>query len=255
MDNVLLSTEGVSARYNENEVLHKVSVSFKGSKITAVIGPNGSGKSTLLKTLIGLVPKTEGMIIFEGVSLDKLSASAVARKIAYLPQIKSIPDLSVRTMVLHGRFSHLSYPRRYRSEDIKAAEEALRTVGIEDLAEKKVASLSGGTVQLVFLAMALAQNSPVILMDEPASFLDIAHQIKLMELCKTLARDGKAIIMVMHDIPMTLKYADEIAVISEGRIAVTGTPLRVFESGILDKVFGVTVKYTDTESGRIYFCE
>ncbi len=255
MDNVLLSAEEVSARYNENEVLHKVSVSFKGGKITAVIGPNGSGKSTLLKTLIGFVPKAEGIIISEGVSLDKLSASAVARKIAYLPQIKSIPELSVRTMVLHGRFSHLSYPRRYRSEDIKAAEEALKTVGIEDLADKKVASLSGGTVQLVFLAMALAQNSPVILMDEPASFLDIAHQIKLMEMCKALARDGKAVVIVMHDIPMTLKYADEIAVMSEGRIAVTGTPLRVFESGILDKVFGVTVKYTDTESGRIYFCE
>lgn len=255
MDNVLLSAEGVSARYNEGEVLHKVSLSFKGGKITAVIGPNGSGKSTLLKTLIGLVPKTEGIIISEGVSLDKLSASAIARKIAYLPQIKSIPELSVRTMVLHGRFSHLSYPRRYRMEDIKAVEEALKTVGIEDLADKNVSSLSGGTVQLVFLAMALAQSSPVILMDEPTSFLDIAHQIKLMELCKALVRDGKAIVTVMHDIPMTLKYADEVAVMWEGRIAVTGTPLQVYESGILDKVFGVRVKYTDAESGRIYFCE
>lgn len=255
MDNVLLSAEGVSARYNEREVLHKVSLSLRGGKITAIIGPNGSGKSTLLKTLIGLVPKTEGVIISDGVSIDKLSASAIARKIAYLPQIKSIPELSVKTMVLHGRFSHLSYPRRYRREDIKAVEEALKIVGIEDLAEKKVSSLSGGTVQLVFLAMALAQSSPVILMDEPTSFLDIAHQIKLMELCKALAHDGKAIVTVMHDIPMTLKYADEIAVMWEGGIAVTGTPLQVYESGILDKVFGVRVKYTDTESGRIYFCE
>ena len=255
MDNVLLSAEGVSARYNEREVLHKVSLSFKSGRITAIIGPNGSGKSTLLKTLIGLVPKTEGDIISDGVSLDKLSASAIARKIAYLPQIKSIPELSVMTMVLHGRFSHLSYPRRYRREDIKAVEEALKTAGIWELADKKVSSLSGGTVQLVFLAMALAQSSPVILMDEPASFLDIAHQIKLMELCKALAREGKAIVMVAHDIPMTLKYADEIAVMREGSIAACGTPLQVFESGILDRVFGVRVRYTDTEGGRIYFCE
>lgn len=255
MDNVLLSAEGVSARYNEREVLHNVSLGFKGGKITAIIGPNGSGKSTLLKTLIRLVPKTEGTVISEGVSLDKLSASAVARKIAYLPQMKSIPDLTVRTMVLHGRFSHLSYPRRYRKEDIRAVEEALKTIGIYDLADKNVSTLSGGTVQLVFLAMALAQSSPVILMDEPTSFLDIAHQIKLMELCRVLAADGKAVVAVLHDIPMALKYADEIAVMSEGRIAVTGTPLRVYESGVLDKVFEVRVKYTDTESGRVYFCE
>ena len=255
MDNVLLSAEGVSARYNERKVLHNVSLGFKGGKITAIIGPNGSGKSTLLKTLIGLVPKTEGTVISEGVSLDKLSASAAARKIAYLPQIKSIPDLTVRTMVLHGRFSHLSYPRRYRKEDIQAVEEALKTIGIYDLADKNVSTLSGGTVQLVFLAMALAQSSPVILMDEPTSFLDIAHQIKLMELCRVLAADGKAVVAVLHDIPMALKYADEIAVMSEGRIAVTGTPLRVYESGALDKVFEVRVKYTDTESGRVYFCE
>lgn len=255
MDKVLLSAKDISARYNEKEVLHKASVSFKSGKITALIGPNGSGKSTFLKTLIGLVPKTEGAVIFDGVSLDKLSASQTARKIAYLPQIKSIPELWVRTMVLHGRFSHLSYPRRYRNEDIKAAEKAMRTVGIGDLADKSVASLSGGTVQLVFLAMALAQDSPVILMDEPASFLDIGHQIKLMELCGALACDGKAIVMVMHDIPMTLKYAHEIAVMREGSIAVTGTPAEVFESGVLDKVFGVRVRYADTENGRVYFCE
>ena len=255
MDNVLLSAEGVLVRYNENEVLHKVSASFRGGRITAVIGPNGSGKSTFLKTLIGLVPKTEGVILSGGVSIDKLSASQIARKIAYLPQIKNIPDLSARTMVLHGRFSHLSYPRRYRSEDIRAAEEALRTVGIEEIADKSVSSLSGGTVQLIFLAMALAQDSPVILMDEPASFLDIAHQIKLMELCSSLADKGKAVVMVMHDIPMTLKYAHEIVILSKGRIAAAGTSLQVYESGVLDKVFGVRVNHVDTERGRVYFCE
>ncbi|MDE7280444.1 MAG: ABC transporter ATP-binding protein, partial [Ruminiclostridium sp.] len=163
--------------------------------------------------------------------------------------------LSVKAMVLHGRFSHLSYPRCYRNEDIRAAEKAMRTVGIQDLADKSVTSLSGGTVQLVFLAMALAQDSPVILMDEPASFLDIGHQIRLMELCKTLADDGKAVVMVLHDIPLTLKYAHEIAVMQEGSIAVTGTPAEVFESGALDKVFGVRVRYADTENGGVYFCE
>ena len=112
MDNILLSAKGISSCYNGREALHKVSTDINGGKVTAVIGPNGSGKSTLLKTLIGIVPKKEGEIYSEGKSTDSMSSLEIARRIAYLPQMKSIPDLTVRTMVLHGRFSHLSYPRR-----------------------------------------------------------------------------------------------------------------------------------------------
>lgn len=174
MDNILLSAKGISSCYNGREVLHKVSTDINGGKVTAVIGPNGSGKSTLIKTLIGIVPKKEGEIYSEGKSTDSMSSLEIARRIAYLPQMKSIPDLTVRTMVLHGRFSHLSYPRRYRKEDLESVEKAMEITGITEYAEKNVSSLSGGTVQLVFLAMALAQSSPVILMDEPTSFLDIS---------------------------------------------------------------------------------
>lgn len=255
MDNVLLAAEGISASYGGKEVLHNVSVSFKSGKITAIIGPNGSGKSTLLKAMIGLVNKTEGRVVSEGVPADKLSAAEIARRIAYLPQIKSIPDLTVRKMVLHGRFSHLSYPRRYRKEDIMAVEEAMEIIGISDLADKNVSSLSGGTVQLVFLAMALAQSSPVILADEPTSFLDISHQLRFMNICRSLTEKGKAVAAVLHDIPMALKYADDVAVMSEGKVTAAGSPLQIYESGAADRVFGVKVKYFETENGRIYYCE
>lgn len=252
---VLLSADGVSACYNGRKVLHKVSVVFKRGRVTAIAGPNGSGKSTLLKTLTGIVPKKEGKIYVGEILSDKLSSLEKARHIAYLPQLKNIPDLTVKTMVLHGRFSHLSYPRRYRKEDLAAVDKALETTGLTEYAEKNVSSLSGGTVQLVFLAMALAQSTEVILLDEPTSFLDISHQIKLMELCRSLAADGKAIAAVMHDIPLTLKYADELIVMKDGCVAASGTADEVYKSGILNDVFNVKIKEVKTETGKIYYCE
>lgn len=255
MDNILLSAKGISSCYNGREVLHKVSADINGGKVTAIIGPNGSGKSTLLKTLIGIVPKKEGEIFSEGKSTDNMSSLEIARRIAYLPQMKSVPDLTVRTMVLHGRFSHLSYPRRYRKEDLESVEKAMEITGITEYAEKNVSSLSGGTVQLVFLAMALAQSSPVILMDEPTSFLDISHQIKLMKLCRGLASEGRAIAAVLHDIPLALKYADNMIVMSNGKIVLYGTTSDVYKSGVLNRVFNVEVKEAAAETGIIYYCE
>ncbi len=249
MDNILLSAKGISSCYNGREVLHKVSTDINGGKVTAVIGPNGSGKSTLIKTLIGIVPKKEGEIYSEGKSTE------IARRIAYLPQMKSIPDLTVRTMVLHGRFSHLSYPRRYRKEDLESVEKAMEITGITEYAEKNVSSLSGGTVQLVFLAMALAQSSPVILMDEPTSFLDISHQIKLMKLCRGIVSEGRAVAAVLHDIPLALKYADNMIVMSNGKIVLYGTTSDVYKSGVLNRVFNVEVKEAAAETGIIYYCE
>lgn len=255
MDNILLSAKEISSCYNGREVLHKVSADINGGKVTAIIGPNGSGKSTLLKTLIGIVPKKEGEIFSEGKSTDSMSSLEIARRIAYLPQMKSVPDLTVRTMVLHGRFSHLSYPRRYRKEDLESVEKAIEITGITEYAEKNVSSLSGGTVQLVFLAMALAQSSPVILMDEPTSFLDISHQIKLMKLCRGIVSEGRAVAAVLHDIPLALKYADNMIVMSNGKIVLYGTTSDVYKSGVLNRVFNVEVKEAAAETGIIYYCE
>lgn len=255
MDNILLSAKGISSCYNGREVLHKVSADINGGKVTAIIGPNGSGKSTLLKTLIGIVPKKDGEIFSEGKSTDSMSSLEIARQIAYLPQMKSVPDLTVRTMVLHGRFSHLSYPRRYRKEDLESVEKAMEITGITEYAEKNVSSLSGGTVQLVFLAMALAQSSPVILMDEPTSFLDISHQIKLMKLCRGIVSEGRAVAAVLHDIPLALKYADNMIVMSNGKIVLYGTTSDVYKSGVLNRVFNVEVKEAAAETGIIYYCE
>ena len=255
MDNILLSARSVSSCYNGREVLHKVSADFGGGRISVIIGPNGSGKSTLLKTLIGIVPKKEGEIFSEGRNTDNMSSLEIARRIAYLPQIKSIPDITVRTMVLHGRFSHLSYPRRYRKEDVEIVERAMEITGVSEYADKNVSALSGGMIQLVFLAMALAQSSQAILMDEPTTFLDISHQVNLMRLCRKLADEGKAVIAVLHDIPLALKYADDIIVISDGKAVMSDTASNVYKSGVLNSVFNIEIKKAVTETGVIYYCE
>ena len=250
----LLSVKDLCAGYGRREILHGLSLSFLGGQITVLAGPNGCGKSTLLKTLTGLVPKGSGSVLIGGRPMEQLPASARARQVAYLPQHKRIPDMTVMTMVLHGRFAHLSYPRRYREEDRKAARKAMCLAGISGLEDRRLSELSGGMQQRVFLALTLAQDAPVILLDEPTSFLDISHQLQLMELCRSLADGGRAVVMVLHDLPAALKYADEIAVLSEGKLAAVGTPASVYESGILDQVFGVKVKRIQGAEGILYDC-
>ena len=250
---VLLSTERLCAGYGDKIVLQDLSIAFESGKITALAGPNGCGKSTLLKALVGLVARRSGNILIGGDPIERLSAAARAKQVAYLPQNKKIPDLTVMTMVLHGRFAHLSYPRRYREQDMEIAREAMRMTGLLGMEDMLLSRLSGGTQQRVFLAMALAQDAPAILMDEPTSFLDISYQIQLMELCRSLAEDGRAIVMVLHDLPAAMKYADRLAVLAEGGIAADGTPEEVYESGVLDRVFGVRLKRVAGEGEMVYY--
>lgn len=254
MDNgIPLRVDNVSVGYGGREVLHNISADFRAGKITVITGPNGCGKSTLLKSVIGLIPIRKGSVYALEENTKNLSAVQLARRIAYLPQTKNIPDLTVMTLTLHGRFSHLGYPRRYRKEDIAAAEEALKITELSALADEPLSRLSGGTQQRAFLAMALAQGSPVLLMDEPTTFLDLSFQIKLMKLCRKLADEGKAVVTVLHDLPAALKYADEIFVMSDGNIAAHGTPEEVYGSGILNEVFDTVIKRVDSPDGAVYY--
>ena len=163
-------------------VLQGVDLAFAPGQVLALIGPNGSGKSTLLRAALGLVPCLGGEVLYDGVPLRRLSARQVAQKAAFLSQSRAVPNLSAQRMVLHGRFPHLSYPRHYREEDRRIVRQALAAVDAADLAARPVTELSGGQRQKVYLAMAIAQQTPSILMDEPTTFLDIAHQLGVMEL-------------------------------------------------------------------------
>lgn len=248
----MIELKEISAGYGEKQVLHGVSMKFEPGKITALIGPNGCGKSTLLKTLVRILSHTSGEILIDGVPAEKLSSRELARKVAYLPQSKKAPDISVLRMVLHGRFAYLNYPRKYRPEDLKIAQKALAWAGLEDKAEELVSRLSGGMQQKVYIAMALAQDADTILMDEPTTYLDVAHQLRLMEMAQSLAAEGKAVVMVLHDLSQALRTADEVIVLKDGRVLQAGTPEEVYVSGNLKKAFGVQIERVRTKSGWHY---
>lgn len=250
----MIELKNVCAGYDGKTVLHHVNVTFEPGKITVLVGPNGCGKSTLLKSLVRINPHSSGEILIGGVSIQKMDQKQLARNVAYLAQNKKAPDISVMKMVLHGRFAHLSYPRKYRQKDIEIAKNALKWAGMEAESEKIVSKLSGGMQQKVYIAMALAQDADTILMDEPTTYLDVVHQLRLMEMARQLAKAGKAVVMVLHDLTQALQIADQVVVLKEGKIIAQGTSDEIYESGSLQRAFGVEVERVHTKSGWHYLC-
>lgn len=249
----MVELRNLSAGYGDGEVLHNISLTFPTGCVSVIVGPNGCGKSTLLKSMIGLIPHISGEILVDGMETSKLRSGELAQKIAYLPQNRRTPDMTAEQLVLHGRFPYLNYPRRYRQEDRRAARAALEALDILDIAKTPLPRLSGGTQQKCYIAMALAQNSPTILMDEPLSFLDISHQLRLLALARELAAQGKAPVLVLHDLALALRFAHRILVMDQGRIRETGTPEEILQSGALEEVFGVKVHQVNTPQGNQFF--
>lgn len=240
--------------YGEAPVLSDISLTFPTGQVTGVLGPNGCGKSTLLKAALGLIPIQGGQVLLDGQDLHTLSPRDVAQRAAYLAQSRSVPSITARRMVLHGRFPYLSYPRRYRPEDYQMADQALQWADASDLSGRAMDRLSGGQRQKVYLAMALAQDTQTIFMDEPTTFLDISHQLEVMALARRLANLGRAVVLVLHDLDLALRGCDRIALLSGGTLRALGSPEEVFTSGVLDEVFRVRVGRMHTEEGWQYYC-
>ena len=250
----MLEIRNFSAGYEGKPVLQDISLSIPRGAVTVIVGPNGCGKSTLLKALAGILPAA-GSAALDGRELSTLDRRELAKVVAFLPQNRPAPEITVQNLVLHGRFPYLSYPRRYRKEDYQAAEAALERLGVGELSHRMVPTLSGGQRQKVYIAMALAQDTPVVLMDEPNTFLDIAHQLQLMAQARALAGEGKAVVLVLHDLPLALTVADSLAVLSQGRCLTQGDPETVFQSGHLKAAFGVEIHRIHTEAGWKYYYE
>lgn len=251
----MIELQKLCAGYPGRTVLEDITLSFSPGRVLILLGPNGSGKSTLLRTVLGLLPKTGGSILLDGAPLESLSARQVAQKAAYLAQSRTVPNITAHRMVLHGRFPYLSFPRHYRPEDYEAARQALAWADASDVADRPMQELSGGQRQKIYLAMALAQDTETVLMDEPTTYLDILHQLDVMDVARRLAGQGKAVVLVLHDLCLAMRAADEIAVLSEGRLAALGTPEAVYRSGILDKVFSIRLGRVETGTGFHYYCE
>ena len=243
----------VCAGYDGRKVLEQLSLKVFPGQITVLAGPNGCGKSTLLKTICALLKVSDGNVYIDGKLQCTYTTMELARKVAYLPQKRNVPEITVEKMVLHGRFPYLKYPKRYRKEDVEIAETALKLVDMQDYGLESVRNLSGGMQQKVYIAQAVAQDTPIILLDEPTNFLDIAYQMRIMGLARTLADSGKAVVMVLHDIALALKTADYMVVMENGKIAAQGTPQDVFKSGVLHKVYKVDIKSVETSEGTQYY--
>ncbi len=235
----MIRLDNLSCSYPRRTVLSGVSLEFGRGELLAIIGNNGSGKSTLIKTVCGIIPPSGGSITQNGTDLSRLPRRERARIAAYLPQTATVPDMTVERFILQGRFVHLSPFAKYTAKDRAIALAAAERLGLADLLSAPLATLSGGTLQRVRIAMALATEAPYLFLDEPAAFLDISHQLSLMQQLRELAAASVGIAAVMHDIHLAFTYADRIAVLGGGTLAAIGTPSEILASGAIERHLGV----------------
>jgi len=236
-----LHTQNLSLGYLEQLIVLDLSFEIPPGKITALVGANGSGKSTILKALARVLKPRAGAAYLDGKAIHRLSTKQVARQLAILPQNPDAPEgLTVRELVSYGRFPHQRGLGGLTREDHDAVQQALFLTGMTVFAERPVGNLSGGQRQRAWIAMALAQGTEVLLLDEPTTFLDMAHQLEVLQLLDRLNRDeGRTIVMVVHDLNHASRYAQHMVAIAQGEIAVAGTPAEVMTPETLRWVFAI----------------
>ena len=236
-----LAVHNLSITVNKNEILKNISIRFREGKRTAIIGPNGCGKSTLLRVVSGLSRDYGGEVLLDGADMKKLPRRAIAEKLAILPQGVSAPaDLTVKDLVTYGRFPYRSLFKSAAKEDAEIVTQAMEKMRVSHLQSRLVATLSGGERQRAWIAMALAQQPQILLLDEPTTYLDIAHQLEIMQIVAELnTREGMTVIMVLHDINHARLYADDVVIIKNKGVFAAGEPQKVITPDTLGEVFGV----------------
>ena len=238
----MIEIKNLSFSYDKNhEFMKDINLKVAEGEITTILGPNGSGKSTLLSMLTGINKSFQGQIIIEGEDIKNLKQKEIAKKIASLHQHNSVPgDIKVSELVSYGRMPHKSYFSSTTKEDEDIVLWAIKRTGLEKLKDKAVSDLSGGERQRVFLSMALAQKSSILFLDEPTTYLDIYHQIELLELVKELKeREKLTIVMVLHDINQALTYSDNIIVMKKGQVISSGKTKDIINMKLLEDVYNI----------------
>ena len=235
-----LEARGLSLAYGNRTVVTNVSLAIETGEMVAIVGPNGSGKSTLLRGLARLQRPSAGNVLLGETDIRSLGAREVARQLAILPQSPDAgADLTVRELVWRGRYPHQGILQRATRPDYEAVQWALAAADLEPLAERPIGSLSGGERQRAWIALALAQQPKVLLLDEPTSFLDIQHQVEVMHLLRRLNDDGITIVAVLHDLIVAARFAERVIAVRRGVREFDGRPTDVFEPRALERVFGV----------------
>jgi len=236
-----LSARGLSVGYSGRRVIENADLDIRANALTALIGPNGSGKSTLLRALANLLRPSAGTIALHGAPIGTYARREFAKHLSFLPQSPKAPDgMSVRDLVRQGRYPHRTVFTRWNHADEAACERALALTGLRDLTDRMLDTLSGGQRQRVWIAMILAQEAGVMLLDEPATYLDIAHQLDLLSLLRSLARnEGKAVVAILHDLNHALRFADDLVIVSDGTVELTRARNDDAWTGSIAKAFSI----------------
>lgn len=246
-----LTIEGLSLNYGQRVAVRDVSFEIEAGEMVAIVGPNGSGKSTLLRGIARLQKPSHGRVLLGETDIRSLGARQVARHLAILPQAPDGgADLSVRELVYRGRFPHQGILQRITAADTEAVAWAMGAADVTHLANRQLGSLSGGERQRAWIALALAQQPKVLLLDEPTSFLDIAHQVEVMQLLRRLNGEGMTVLVVLHDLVLAGRFSDRVIAMRDGRVAFDGPPASVLEPSGLQEVFGIAMMViSDPETG------
>lgn len=245
-----LAARGVTVGYGGRVVIDELDVAIPPGVITTIIGPNGCGKSTLLRTLSRLLKPSRGSVVLDGEDIGRLRTRDVAKKLGLLPQAPVAPEgLTVADLVARGRHPHQSWLRQWSSDDAEVVERALAMTGVSDLADRPVDALSGGQRQRVWISMTLAQGTDLLLLDEPTTYLDLAHAVDVLDLVDDLHESGCTVVMVLHDLNLATRYSDNLVVMREGSILAQGHPRDVITAELLDEAFGLRARVIDDPVG------
>jgi iron complex transport system ATP-binding protein len=246
-----LAARGLRLAYDDRVVVRDLSIDIPDGGFTVIVGPNASGKSTLLKALSRTLKPQSGEVLLDGAPIGSYRSKAVARELAMLPQSPVAPEsVTVRDLVGRGRYPHQRLLRQWSTDDERAVAAALTATGSDDIADRFVSELSGGQRQRAWIAMVLAQESELLLLDEPTTFLDIAHQYDVLELCSRLHSEGRTLVAVLHDLNQAARFATHLVVMKDGEIVAQGDPAEVLTAQLVGDVFGLpAVIVADPEAG------
>ncbi|NNC13097.1 ABC transporter ATP-binding protein [Planctomonas sp. JC2975] len=241
-----LAADHVTLAYDDRVVVDDLALQLPQQGVTMIVGANGCGKSTLLRALARLLTPAKGAVLLDGSDIRRTPTKAVARVVGLLPQSPVAPEgVTVAELVGRGRYPHQSWSRPWSARDDEAVAEALTSTGILELTNRRVEELSGGQRQRVWIAMALAQEPDILLLDEPTTYLDVAHQIDVLDLLVDLSHRGTAVVVVMHELNLATRYADHLIAMKDGSVVADGTPREIVTGDLVRDVFGLDAAIVD----------
>lgn len=241
MSTAPLRADSVTLAYDARVVAEGLTVEIPAGGFTAIVGPNACGKSTLLRALVRMLKPRAGSVLLDGAEISSIPTKQVARRLGLLPQSSIAPDgITVVDLVARGRHPYQRLLRQWSREDERAVHEAMAATHVEELSGRLVDELSGGQRQRVWIAMALAQETPLLLLDEPITFLDIAHQVEIMDLCAKLHDEGRTLVSVLHDLNHACRYATHLIAMRDGAVVAEGPPSEIVTADLVERVFGLS---------------